>query len=312
LVTAKNQNSQNQDQPFLKSFSGHETFPFRFSWLKKGVDLLLREPGVFQNEDAVVKFGVGKNMVQSIRHWCLATRVAEERTNYKGLYPTPLGIKLFSDNGLDPYLEDDATLWLLHWNLASKGTKAATWYWTFNRFSEFAFTRSSLFEALFKEIHNSNWGKVSESTLKRDVDCFVLTYYQKQAEKYTNENTLGCPLTDLELLIQESDSERMRFNIGLKPSLPPELFAFTLAQFWNQRNHNAKTLDLREILSSEGSPSLVFKLDQDSVLLYLDQLERVTTGKLVFQDTSLVRQVAMQTSSLEDSLYILENYYGGK
>ena len=59
-------------------FSGHETFPFRYAWLKKGFDGLLRRPDVFGSDDAMVELGVGKNRVRSIRHWCLATRVLEE------------------------------------------------------------------------------------------------------------------------------------------------------------------------------------------------------------------------------------------
>ena len=115
--------------PFLKSFAGHETFAFCYSWLKKGVDLLKTDPETFRREDAIVRLGVGKNMVRSIRHWCLATRVAEEEagTHSRCLRPTDLGNRLLSDEGWDPFLEDDATLWLLHWKLASKGTRAATW-----------------------------------------------------------------------------------------------------------------------------------------------------------------------------------------
>ena len=38
--------------------------------------------------------------------------------------------------GLDPYLEDPATLWLLHWQIASNLGRATTWFWTFSHFNE--------------------------------------------------------------------------------------------------------------------------------------------------------------------------------
>ena len=63
-------------------------------------------------------------------------------------------------------------------------------------------------------------------------------------------------------------------------------------------------------MRSEGSPSTVFKLDQDSVLAYLDQLEKVTGGKIKFQDTPLVRQVINLDLNIQDPLFLLENYYG--
>ena len=299
------------DLPFIRSFSGHETFPFRSSWLKKGVDWVNKDPSIFQHEDAVVKFGVGKNMVQSIRHWCIATRVVEDLANGDtGLRSTLLGNKLFTDDGWDPYLEDDASLWLLHWNLSSKGTRAATWYWAFNQFSEFAFTRHSMSEALLRDINNGDWAKVSESTIKRDIDCFILTYLPRRDTKTDIEDAIGCPLTGLKILLQEPDSDRTRFNVGPKESLPSEIFAFALCEFWIKKNHGGKTLDLREIMRSEGSPSTVFKLDQDSVLAYLDQLEKVTGGKIKFQDTPLVRQVINLVLNIQDPLCLLENYYG--
>ena len=66
------------------SFSGHETFVFRYTWLKKAVDAVLADSRVFAQEDAIVTLGVGKNMVRSIRHWGLATGVLEEEPKSRG------------------------------------------------------------------------------------------------------------------------------------------------------------------------------------------------------------------------------------
>ena len=98
--------------PFAKSFAGHQTFAFRYFWLKKGVDLVCIDSEAFQRDDTVVRLGVGKNMVQSIRHWCLATRVLEEelKTRSRSLRPTDFGRRLLNNEGWDPFLEDDATL----------------------------------------------------------------------------------------------------------------------------------------------------------------------------------------------------------
>ena len=84
------------------SFSGHETFPFRYTWLKKGVDAVLQDPSAFASERATVTLGVGKNMVNSIRHWCLATGLIKKPKGPsdqggkggQGFEPTPLGKSL--------------------------------------------------------------------------------------------------------------------------------------------------------------------------------------------------------------------------
>jgi len=97
------------------SFSGHETFPLRFSWLKKAVDAVDVDPKTFSADDALATFGVGKNMVRSIKHWARATGVVENDTNERGaVQVTPFGHRLFGTEGMDPFCEDPATLWVLH------------------------------------------------------------------------------------------------------------------------------------------------------------------------------------------------------
>jgi len=300
--------------PFAKSFAGHQTFALRYSWLKKGIDQLMADPQVFQREDAIVRLGVGKNMVQSIRHWCLATRVAEEERVTRGrcLHPTILGSRLLSDDGYDPFLEDDATLWLIHWNLASIGTRAATWYWAFNRFYEYAFTKAIMVDFLTRDLQALGWSDISHSTIKRDVDCFVHTYLSPRVNKAYIDDAIECPLRNLGILIQEPDSERLRFKTGPKTSLPAAVFAYALAEFWNKRNHKGKVLELREIMRAEGSPALIFKLDQESVLIYLDALKDVTSGYMIFEDTSLVRRVIRPRESQSKPMLFLESYYGSR
>ena len=66
-------------------FSGHETFPIRYGWLKKAFDAVRATEDseddnreVFTGADAIARFGVGKNMVASMRHWATVTGVIEE------------------------------------------------------------------------------------------------------------------------------------------------------------------------------------------------------------------------------------------
>ena len=314
MLTAQLSDQELFHPPFAKSFAGHQTFAFRYFWLKKGVDLVCIDSEAFQRDDTVVRLGVGKNMVQSIRHWCLATRVLEEelKTRSRNLRPTDFGRKLLNNEGWDPFLEDDATLWLIHWNLASIGTRAATWYWGFNKFHEYAFTRATMVELLIRDLQALGWSDVSHSTIKRDVDCFVHTYLSPRGDKEHIDATLECPLSNLGMLIQEPDSERLRFKTGPKTTLPAAVFAYALAQFWNKRNNKGKALELREIMRSEGSPGLIFKLDQESMLGYLDALKNVTSGYIIFEDTPLVRRVIRPTEAACNPISFLENYYGSR
>jgi hypothetical protein len=110
------------DPEFRGQFSGHETFPLRYGWLNKVFDAIDETEGVnnrdlSSREDAIVNFGVGKNMVSSMKHWGLATNIIEECDT--GFRISKFGRFLMGQRGLDRYLESPASLWLIHWKLAS-------------------------------------------------------------------------------------------------------------------------------------------------------------------------------------------------
>lgn len=96
-------------------FSGHESFACKSHWLKRGYDFVLAGRK-FNNEDAVVHLGVGKNMVNSIKFWMRAFGLLEPEGTL-----TSLAHKLMNDeNGYDPFFEDIGSLWLLHFNLINE------------------------------------------------------------------------------------------------------------------------------------------------------------------------------------------------
>jgi hypothetical protein len=299
--------------PLHGSFSGHETFTFRYAWLKKGIDGLSRRPDIFQAEEAMVELGVGKNMVRSIRHWCLATRVLDEGDYLPGsrtrrLTPSDFGRALFIDPGYDPYLEDDASLWLLHWNLATNAGRASTWYWAFNLLRDQDFSRETLTAALARVVAEKNWSRVAEASLKADVACFLRTYASgKRGINSTLEETLDCPLTSLNLITSIEDEGRFRFVNGYKPSLPTAVFTYALLDFWRERFAGQETLSIRQIVYSEGSPGRVFRLDDDATLRHLDRLEEITDGRLRFSDTLQQRHVARHHSI--SGREVLDAYY---
>ncbi|WP_426153682.1 DUF4007 family protein [Pseudomonas sp. DC3000-4b1] len=131
-------------------FSGHETFPLRQMWLKKAFDQATHEGRIpkttFTNESSIAAFGVGKNMVSSIRHWALASGVMDDEGDTFRI--TSLAMEVLQDGGLDPYAEDPATAWLVHWQLAGRRHRSTTWYWLYNHVTAPTFTRQELEEPL--------------------------------------------------------------------------------------------------------------------------------------------------------------------
>src|SRR5712692_8549543 len=103
------------------SFVKHETFYVREGWLFKGMAAVKRAeeggmpPTIFL-DDAPEKLGIGQNMVKSLRFWIQATGLAEERVvdRQRVQQLTPFGEKIWAN---DRYLENNATLWFLHYHL---------------------------------------------------------------------------------------------------------------------------------------------------------------------------------------------------
>ena len=85
--------------PERSAFGRHETFPLRFGWLTKGVGAWTENRNVFEEEEAIVKLGVGKNMVDAIRYWMIASQIVT--ANGKTLEPTEIGKHIFCQGGWD-------------------------------------------------------------------------------------------------------------------------------------------------------------------------------------------------------------------
>jgi hypothetical protein len=275
------------------AFSGHETFPFRYPWLKKGFDAVRAEGNVFLRDDAITTLGVGKNMVRSIRHWCLTAGVVEENTSDEGgaLRVSDLGKLLLADDGLDPYLEDPATLWLLHWQIASNPARATTWHWTFSHFHEPEFTREVLTSALFQWTQTLSGKRVAFSSVKRDVEVFLRTYVASRHQRGDiAEDSIDCPLVELGLITLPGEGHAYRFRRGFQHSLPDGILLYAVVRFWEAFAPAAQTLALHDLARQPGSPGRLFKIDESSLVERLEGIERRTEGSLSYAETSCIRR----------------------
>ncbi len=290
-------------EDYRPQFSGHETFPLRYGWLKKAFDAIeatesASEQGdptnrrIFLDEDAIARFGVGKNMVASMRHWAAATGILEDGPGPAQISTTPFGRALFGSAGLDPYLEHQASLWLLHWHLAARPAKT-TWFWVFNYYPSISFERDHLIRGLERIARDRAWARVADSTIRNDVACFIRTYVAQYAKTgAAQEDALESPLTELGLIKPVGKRDGFRFDRGPKQSLPAGVFAYALLDFWTRFRGEAATLSCESIMHEPGSPGRVFLLDENDVMTRLSELEDVTRGGLQFSETAGLKVVS--------------------
>ena len=304
--------------PYLvkPSFSGHQTFPFRYTWLKKGFDAVTDDPTVFSSENASVTLGVGKNMVASIRHWCQVSGVICTDTPQRGRFvSTDLGKAIFDNNdGFDPYLEDPATLWLIHWRISTNINRATAWYWAFNILQRNQFTLSTFKEGLYEWVRQQkeSMRPVSDDTLKRDVNCFIRTYCHSHhnSKATVMEESFDCPLVELNLITELSDSAGYEFQRGEKETLPIEVFTATLLAFWDAHFSKRDTLSFSELMYERLSPGRLFRLDENTVAMYLETLEQLTNSALQYDESEGVKQVYRRSDLNLNPMELLERYYG--
>lgn len=284
------------------TFGGHEKFVFRYGWLKKGVDALSENRSIFTDDEALVVLGVGKNMVRSIRHWCLATGLFEETRGkgvVRGLQLTDLANRLVTDDGWDPYLEDTGTLWLLHWQLASNLTRTLIWHLTFCAYYEAEFTKKQLVAFINKQLEHRKIATTA-TTVEREIDTCLRTYVtalRGVTAEAISEETLDCPLAELDLIRFLTEDSVYRFNIGAKVTLPTEVFGYALLTFVPTIAGNRRTVAVDECIYKDGSPGQVFKLDENSVIEHLEALEELTEGRLRLQETAGLRQLYLEHDS---------------
>lgn len=300
-------------KPLVKArahFSGHETFPLRQMWLKKAfeqaVDGGFILKSTFSDESAIAAFGVGKNMVSSIRHWALACGVMFEDGD--GFRVDRLAMEILRDGGLDPYAESPSTAWLAHWQLSGRCFRSTTWHWLFNHVTAPSFTRQELEEPLTRYARGLDpKHRLSASTISRDLETCIRSYAPR-ASGGSPEDFAEPLLGELGLL-QEVHKGQYAFRRGPKASLHDGIFAYALVDFWNRTANGQSSLAFETIAYAEGSPGRVFKLDEESLAQRLIALSDSTKRKLEWTDSAGLRQVHRKDLSKEEIKNMIRRAY---
>ena len=268
-------------EKYKPKFSGHDTFPFRYAWLTKIVHYLeqgnVKKIKEFEKNklSTMVDFGVGLNMVKSIRHWSMMTKVCD-----KDFKLSDFGKLIFSSkNSLDPYLERSETLWLLHWMLASD-QQLTTWFYVFNYHQSIIINREHLLNDILSVGKFSKWRGISPNTIKRDIDCFLRTYTISHRKSEVTEDSIECPLAELGLINATYTKNEFEIQRGPKSSLSDKIFEFALNDYWSKQKNQIITFE--KLMYDYGSPGKVFQLDEKSLDVYLEKLEASTQGSFQF------------------------------
>lgn len=289
------------------TFARHETFHLRDGWLYKALRALESDPTALYRPDAHQELGVGTNMLSSILYWVRATQLVEPEIQQKVQPPlvfTPLGRLIFE---FDPYLEDTATLWLLHTELASNRSLATFWYWAFNEFDRGEFDADQLVDGIARFLRDQEADHIVGKSLRKDATCFLRTYAPGWSKRQRDsfEDSLDCPLAELGL-VHRQGSGHFRFASGAHPSLPAAVFGYALCRYRDREGPDRIVFSLEELRWRPFSPGRLLGLDSEAILALLESLERERGG------IRISRTAGLSTVTIEerfDAADIIASYY---
>lgn len=276
-------------------FSGHQSFSLRISWLPKVIREISEGHDPLTDIDrGITSMGLGKNMVESLRCWIEAFQVASK--DESGWKLTPIGGLIFSPGtGQDPYLEDHSSNWLLHWLICSNTQYSLfAWECLFNRWPTTEFSASDVMEAFRRESGQNN-KEASIVTLKQHWEVLLHSYRPPRGGK--GEDHLDSALSVLGLIREIGERQNAQgkweslytFDIGQKTSIPQQLFAFFIHDWWNRKFPAEKTVSLRQIVSGEHSPGRLLKMQEKEILLRVENLARIQPQVFQLTESANVR-----------------------
>jgi hypothetical protein len=273
-------------------FSGHDSFECRHFWLKKGFDLVT-SGGKF-NDEAVIPLGVGRNMVTSIRYWMKAFGLLDEDDKL-----TDFAKRIFSQRGFDPYLEDEASLWLLHYQLVTKGF-ASIFDITFNDFRR---QKPEFTKEHFMQFIRNKKIAMNENTLGKDIDVLLKTYVSKGNQAEDNYEGILTDLGLIEEIKKENKTEYIIRNDD-RERLPEEIILYGILE-----KHKTKSIDFDTLLFDKNSVGVVFAMTKNGLANKLEAIAlKYKKEGIVFSNNAGAKELQFK-KNLPESKDILNDYY---
>ncbi|WP_033916651.1 DUF4007 family protein [Campylobacter sputorum] len=263
---------------FKVSFSGHDKFDCKIDWISRGLEAFSKNSKLFEIsefENSVAKLGLGVNMVKSLRHWMKNLELID------GNDLTYLG-KTILEN--DPYIENTDILWILHWNLVKSKEKSTLYYLFFNKLYLFKFSKEELLNSIIEWLKINKYS-LSTNTIKSDIDVFLRMY---SSSKESNFGLFK------ELNILDENRGFYNLNISLATPISDSVFLYILVDYLNSFKNANPSISIDDLQKGEISIQKSLCINENSFFIKINNLEKITNGKLFYSEASGIRQIYIQ------------------
>ena len=275
---------------------GHEKFSLREGWINKALRAVPHYRNVFLEKDAPEIFGIGSNMVKSLRYWM---RVLE-LTDKTGSELSPIGeiVKQY-----DEFVEDEFTLWLLHSRIAKKINEATTWYMYFNKCDADDLSKEDICSIISREINKYTGGqKISEKSLANDVDI-LLSMYSRQKRKDDPEDKSVSPFTRLRI-VKNSNGKYSKCSPAIN-IFSEFIILYEIAEL---QEENQFHISIDKLINGETGLKSIYNLSEVMANELLDKLD--AEGLVRVDRTAGIDLI--YTESHFDFYEIIRMYYKNK
>lgn len=279
-------------------FGQHQSFYLRIYWLRKAIQQIASDNRFFYEKNASEQIGLGTNMVNSLKHWIIATDICEtdkrEGDNKVIHRKSPFG-KIFDK--YDPYIEINDTASIIHYHLVDDIEPCTTWYWFFNEYDKVYYDKEETLGEYLSWLNKNYESKNSTNTLERDFECLIKQYYSKN--KITDpEEVIQSPLAILDLL-EERDGK-----IYKKPPNYEDIGLTAL--MYVLLKYGQYEISINEIENAKKLWGKVFNMQRSEIVKAIEQLASISRYPLIFDRTNRLDLVRLE--QIDPIQFLKEEY----
>lgn len=276
-------------------FKKNESFYIRDGWFEKALCTIDAKsvPNVFSKNLGSQLLGIGANMSKSLKFWLQTAKITEPSSTKTEF--TTFGNLIAK---YDRYFETDFTWFLIHYFLCTDKENNPVFYSFFN--SEIKnIRRTELLDFLLNDLSDSST-PIRKDYIEDDIGVFLKSYVGEDLSNNPEDN-YTCPLSSLKLIKKKGDLiEKQR---PLYSKLSYLIVYFTLGALFNNQPFN-----IEDSFAMEKSPYLIFNLDRNNYLQYLEEMQR--NGMITINKTAGLNTVYFEKAATLDSVF--GQYFGGE
>jgi len=215
-----------------------------------------------------------------------------------------------------------ATIWLIHWLLATNGAQATVWRWFFNHFHQAEFSLPEAGTALTRFVQerlgnplgNPLGTRAPPKTMVNDLRI-LLRMYEPSAvgPRVPLEDALDSPLSILGLVRPLPETHRHRSAAEERDGPPDGVFGYAVADLFDQIG--LRTLPIAELMYGRpGFPALgaVFRLTENALVTKLERIIRRLPGRFTLREQAGVHQLYSLRDAIDPMDYLGSHYRAGQ